>query len=212
MTWQALATFTLLCVLLALTPGPDSFLILRFAMADVRAGVAAAVGSGMATLGWAAAVALGLATLLEQSAVAFRAVKVAGGVYLLYLGISTLVRHRRAGAADDGDDGPVVRPGVSTRAALRAGFVSTSLNPKVGLFVIAVFPQFLGGSGATFAGTMLLGMVMAAVAVVYLSGLSFVARTAVDLLHRPRVRDGLERFSAAVLAVLGLGVLVSAAR
>ena len=135
MTWQALATFTLLCVLLALTPGPDSFLVLRFAMADVRAGVAAAVGSAIATLCWAAAVAFGLATLLEQSAVAFRAVKVAGGLYLLWLGVSTLVRHRRGGVV--GDDHVPVRPSVTPRAALRAGFVSTSLNPKVGLFVIA---------------------------------------------------------------------------
>ena len=211
MTWQALSTFTLLCVLLALTPGPDSFLVLRFAMADVRAGVAAAIGSGIATIGWAAAVAFGLAKLLEESAVAFRAVKVAGGLYLLWLGISTLVRHRRGGVVGD-DDGVPVRPSVTPRAALRAGFVSTSLNPKVGLFVIAVFPQFLGSGGVTFAGTMLLGVVMATVAVVYLAGLSFVARKAVDVLHRPKVRDGLERASAVVLTVLGVGVLYSAAR
>ena len=212
MTWQALATFTLLCVLLALTPGPDSFLVLRFAMADVRAGVAAAIGSAIATIGWAAAVAFGLAKVLEESAVAFRAVKVAGGLYLLWLGVSTLVRHRRGGVVGEDDDAESVRPGVTPRAALRAGFVSTSLNPKVGLFVIAVFPQFLGTGGVTFTGTMLLGVVMATVAVVYLSGLSFVARKAVDVLHRPKVRDGLERASAGVLTVLGVGVLVSAAR
>jgi threonine/homoserine/homoserine lactone efflux protein len=82
----------------------------------------------------------------------------------------------------------------------------------VGLFVIAVFPQFLGSGGATFGGTMLLGMVMATVAVVYLASLSFVARKAIDVLNRPQVRDRLERASAAVLAVLGVGVLVSAAR
>lgn len=210
MTAQGVATFTLLCILLALTPGPDSFLVLRFAMADVRAGVAAAIGSGAATIGWAAAVAFGLATLLEQSAVAFRAVKIAGGLYLLWLGISTLVRHRRGGVV--GDDDLPVRPSVTPAAALRAGFVSTSLNPKVGLFVIAVFPQFLGTGGATLAGTMLLGVIMAMVAVVYLASLSFVARKAIDVLDRPRVRDGMERFSAGVLTVLGAGVLYSAAR
>jgi threonine/homoserine/homoserine lactone efflux protein len=210
MTWQALATFTLLCVLLALTPGPDSFLVLRFAMADVRAGVAAAIGSGVATIGWAAAVAFGLAAVLEQSAVAFRAVKVAGGLYLLWLGVSTLVRHRRGGVV--GDDELPVRPSVTPRAALRAGFISTSLNPKVGLFVVAVFPQFLGSGGVTFGGTMLLGLIMATVAIVYLASLSFVARKAVDVLHRPQVRDGLERASAGVLTVLGVGILYSAAR
>ena len=207
MSWQVLATFTLLCVLLAVTPGPDSFLVLRFAMSSVRAGVAAGIGSSIATLGWAVAVSLGLAALLEQSAVAFRVVKIAGGLYLLWLGVSTFVRHRRNGV-EGVDLAP--RREVSTVSAFRAGLVSTTLNPKVGLFFIAVVPQFLRDDHAGFASTMLLGAITAVVGGLYLAGLSLAARTAVDWLRRPRVADGLERVSAAILAALGLGTLVSA--
>jgi threonine/homoserine/homoserine lactone efflux protein len=57
---------------------------------------------------------------------------------------------------------------------------------------------------------MLLGAITAVVGGLYLAGLSLVARTAVDWLRRPRVADGLERVSAAILAALGLGTLVSA--
>ena len=209
MTWQVLMTFTLLCVVLALTPGPDSFLILRFAIADVRAGIAAAFGSSLATLGWAMAVALGLAAILEQSAVAFRVVKVAGGIYLLWLGLSTLVQHRRRNAP--GVE-LVPRPTVTMAYAFRAGFLSTTLNPKVGLFFIAVVPQFLRDGHNGFGSTMVFGAITATVALIYLWGLSVLARTAVDWLQRPRVAEGLEKGSAGILAALGIGTLFSATR
>jgi threonine/homoserine/homoserine lactone efflux protein len=208
MSWQVIATFTLLCVLLALTPGPDSFLVLRFAMSSARAGIAAGIGSSIATLGWAVAVSVGLAAVLEQSAVAFRLVKVAGGLYLLWLGISTFVRHRRG--SEPGLE-LTARRDVSTATALRAGFLSTTFNPKVGLFFIAVVPQFLRDDTG-FLPTMLLGAITAVVGGLYLAGLSLAARTAVDWLARPRVTSALERISAAVLAVLGLGTLASASQ
>ncbi len=224
MTWQLLTSFFLLCLLLALTPGPDTFLVLRYAMVSTGSGVAAAAGSAVATLGWAAAVGLGLAAVLEQSAVAFRAVKVAGGLYLLYLGASTLLRHRRAradgqaaGSGGSGGDpaqgaAPIPRIRTSTRGAFGAGFLSTSLNPKVGLFFVAVVPQFLRDDHADFRATMLLGAISATVALLYLSAVSVLARRAVEWLRRPAVADRLERGSAAVLALLGIGTLVSAAR
>ena len=210
MTWQLLASFLLLCLLLALTPGPDSFLVLRYAMVSTGSGVAAAAGSALATLGWAAAVGLGLAAVLEQSAVAFRLVKVAGGLYLLYLGLSTILRHRRAGRPEQA--APTSRTRASTHGAFLAGFLSTTLNPKVGLFFVAVVPQYLRDDHADFRATMLLGTISATVALLYLSGLSFVARRAVDWLRRPHVADRLEKTSAGVLAVLGVGTLVSATR
>ena len=100
MSMQVFVTFAALCVLLELTPGPDTFLVLRYSVGRTRTGMAAAAGSAMGCLVWGAAVALGLAALLERSAVAYRIVTVAGGLYLLYLGISGFLRSRRAASAD----------------------------------------------------------------------------------------------------------------
>jgi threonine/homoserine/homoserine lactone efflux protein len=75
-----------------------------------------------------------------------------------------------------------------------------------------VVPQFLRADHAGFGVTMLLGAITALVALLYLSTLSVVARTAIDWLRRPRVAEGLERTSAGVLAALGVGTLVSAPR
>src|SRR6185312_13179474 len=160
MTLPSILAFTGLCALLALTPGPDTFLVLRYSLVRVRAGVAASVGSAIGSLVWAAAVAFGLAALLEQSAEAYRVVKIIGGLYLIYLGVSAFLASRRAGA---GGEEPAV-PRARIHSSLLAGAVSTMLNPKVGLFFLAVAPQFIPADSASVGNTMLLGAIDAAVA------------------------------------------------
>ena len=137
---QALA-FAGLCLMLALIPGPDTFMVLRISLNRVGAGVAAAAGSGTGALVWAALVGLGLAAILEQSAEVFRWIKIAGGLYLLYLGLSSFIKARKAakaGLATGEAPEPLV---YSKRAGYGAGLVSTLLNPKVGLFYLASNPQ-----------------------------------------------------------------------
>jgi len=97
MTAATLLSFAGVCLLLALMPGPDSFLVLRYSIGGTRPGVAAAIGVAIGSLFWAVVVALGVAALLEQSASAYRVVKIAGGLYLLYLGVRALLRRRAAG-------------------------------------------------------------------------------------------------------------------
>ena len=209
MSAASLAAFAGLCALLAVAPGPDTFLALRCALGGARAGVAAALGSGIGSLLWALAVACGVAVLLEESATAYRVVKVVGGLYLLWLGASALLRSRRsAGVAGAGE--PVRPSGLGAGAALRAGVLSTATNPKVGLFFLAVVPQFLPADGAAFATTMLLGAVDAVVGTAWLSLLAVLAARAVAWLRRPRVARALDRLSAAVLAAFGAGTLASA--
>ncbi|MGH1564037.1 LysE family translocator [Mumia sp. DW29H23] len=206
MDLSLLAGFAGLCVLLALTPGPDTFLVLRFSLGGTRTGLAAAAGSATGSLLWALAVAAGLATLLEQSAEAYRVVKIAGGLYLLWLGVRALVRRGRGIGEVEG------AYGVRAGAALRAGLLSNVLNPKVGLFFVAVVPQFLPGHHATLGATLLLGVIFAAVGLVYFALIAVVAGRAVEWLHRPRVERAIDRGTAGIIATLGVSTLVSAAR
>lgn len=205
MTLPSILAFTGLCALLALTPGPDTFLVLRYSLVRVRAGVAASVGSALGSLVWAAAVAFGLAALLEQSAEAYRVVKIIGGLYLVYLGVSAFLASRRRGKTDVEESVPHAR----IHSSLLAGMVSTMLNPKVGLFFLAVAPQFIPADNASVGNTMLLGAIDAVVALTYLAIVSLIAARAVVWLRRPQVTKVLERTSAAILAVLGIGTIVS---
>jgi threonine/homoserine/homoserine lactone efflux protein len=211
MTLASLAAFAGLCLILSLTPGPDTFLVLRIALKRPSAGIAAAAGSAVAAIAWAALVGVGLAAILEQSAEVFRWLKIAGGLYLLYLGISGFLKTRKAAkeGLKGGAEGCEVR--YSNLAGLGAGALSTLLNPKVGLFFLAVVPQFIPEGGDTMAAAMILGVVEAVIAFAYLAVVALIAYKAMALLRRPKVSTGVERVSSGIIAGLGVGVIASGA-
>ncbi|MFI5766441.1 LysE family translocator [Streptomyces sp. NPDC051563] len=211
MTLTLLTGFAGLCLILAITPGPDTFLILRYSLSGARYGVAAAFGSGIGSLVWAAIVALGLGAVLERSASAFLVVKVIGGLYLLYLGVTgfiEFVRGEEVSAAAPPRDGPP--PPRGTRAALNSGLFSCLLNPKVGLFFLAVVPQFLPADDAGFGSIMVLGVIDGVVAVAWLVLLAKAAAKAVGWLQKPKITRTMGWISSGTLALLGVGTLVTA--
>jgi threonine/homoserine/homoserine lactone efflux protein len=207
MTASMIIAFIGLCLVLAMTPGPDTFLVLRFSLQDGRAGLAAAAGSALGSMVWAFAIAAGLASLLEESATAYRIVKIAGGLYLIYLGLRVLLRRRETMASD-----PSKRPTGSHSgvAAFSSGVLSCVLNPKVGLFFLAIVPQFVAPGLAVFASFLTLGVIDTAVAFVWLVVIAFIAARAVAWLRRPRVTAMLNRVSAAVLTAFGIATVASA--
>jgi len=206
MTPTAILAFAGLCVVLALTPGPDTFLVLRFSLARQGAGLAASAGSALGSMVWALAVALGLAALLQQSAEAYRILKIVGGLYLIYLGVTALIASRRHGSSFE--TGP---RRTSLPSGFVAGMLSTMLNPKVGLFFLAIAPQFVPRGAGALGNTMLLGAVDAVVGGVYLAVVALIAARAVAWLKRPRVAKAFERVSASILAALGVGTIALSA-
>lgn len=213
MTVPSLVAFAGLCLILSLTPGPDTFLVLRIALNRPSAGIAAAAGSAGAAIVWAALVGVGLAALLEQSAELFRWLKIAGGLYLLYLGISSFLKSRKAAKTNAGVEGadPNTPLGYGRLSALGAGALSTLLNPKVGLFYLAVVPQFIPHGGDTMGTALVLGVMVAVIAFAYLSAVAVVAFKAMAWLKRPTVSTVIERASSGIIAALGLGVIASGA-
>jgi len=208
MTAVTLFAFAGLCLLLSVTPGPDTFLVLRISLQSAVAGIAAALGSAVASMVWAALVGVGLAAVLEDSAEVFRWLKIAGGLYLLYLGVSSLIRARRT-ATPSATSGHSPRRSYSRKAGFGAGALSTLLNPKVGLFYLAVVPQFIPHGGNTLDTALVLGVIESVIGFLYLVAVSIAAAKAMAWLQRPRVSTWLERGSSGIIAALGLGVLAS---
>lgn len=143
-------------LLLNLTPGPDSLLIMaRSATQGFRAGSAAALGIGAGTCVHVLAAALGLSALLSASAAAFTVVKLLGAAYLVWLGAAMLFK-RRAPAA--GGDTPPPAPAplpLPLRKIFAQGFLTNVLNPKVGLFFLAFVPQFISADAPSKAAAFL---------------------------------------------------------
>jgi RhtB (resistance to homoserine/threonine) family protein len=125
-------------VLLNLTPGPDTVYILGRSIAQGReAGVASALGICVGSIFHTCAAALGLSAILATSSVAFVAIKLLGGAYLIFLGIKLLLDRRRQLSL------PSNFKQRTSAAAFRQGVLTNVLNPKVALFFLAFLPQFI---------------------------------------------------------------------
>ena len=141
--------YTLTCLALVAAPGPDNLLaIARGLSQGKRAAAMSALASGCAIFVHVTAASLGLTALLQASATAFLLVKLAGGCYLLYLGWQA-IRHRTLVRFSRIDPLPLWQ-------VFRNGFLSGSLNPKVGIFIMAFVPQFILPGQGSVAGQMLL--------------------------------------------------------
>jgi threonine/homoserine/homoserine lactone efflux protein len=132
--------FALASLLLNLTPGNDMLYVAsRSAGQGVRAGVISSLGIMTGCLVHLTAAAAGLSAILASSAMAFSIVKYAGAVYLVYLGVKTLLSKKAAGLAIA--EKPVA---ASNKRIFWQGVLTNVLNPKVALFFLAFLPQFIG--------------------------------------------------------------------
>jgi threonine/homoserine/homoserine lactone efflux protein len=139
------------------TPGLDTALVLRAALTRPRReAVATAAGIVTGLFVWGAAAAVGVSALLTASDVAYDVLRYAGSAYLLWFGARLLVRAVRGSGARDEPDGA---PPASVWRAARVGLVTNLLNPKVGVFYVALLPQFLPpGSDPLLVGVLLAGV------------------------------------------------------
>jgi threonine/homoserine/homoserine lactone efflux protein len=192
----AFLSFMAIATLVTLIPGPDTFVVLRTALADgARAGTWAAAGSGVGNLIWGTTSVLGVAALLAASAAAFSALKLAGAAYLVYLGVQALRAAARGDALAAAD---ARRVAVSRAAALRRGLASDLLNVKVGLFWTALVPQFIGAGNGPLLPT---AMILAMAAIVF-GGLSAYAHLAARLSQTLKRRGTARAVNGTVGAVL----------
>ncbi|WBP93732.1 LysE family translocator [Mycolicibacterium neoaurum] len=201
MTIETALSFAGLCLLLSISPGPDSLLVLRLALNRPREGIFVAAGSAMGSLLWACAVAVGLARLLAAHPGLVDVLHFVGGAYLIYLGIREVFN---TGELLD-DSATRVRVGVTS---FTKGLVSCLLNPKVGLFFLLLAPQY--APNLTVGSILALGVIDAAVAFLYLTALAIVAARIFTRITDPRTQRRLRVGSGAAISAVGVVILVEA--
>ena len=199
-----MTTFAIAALVLIMLPGPDQALITRNALVGGRYGGLLTMLGGVAGLTvHASAATLGLSALLLASATAFTVLKIAGAVYLLWLGVQMLrsaIRSRRTPVVD----GPVAAPRRQS-AYLRQGFLSNALNPKVALFFVTFLPQFLSAdTGSPRAEALLLSAIFAGL---YLAWFGLYVAAVDQLgrwLRRPRVKARIEQITGLLLVTVAV--------
>jgi len=138
--WMALAA---VCLMGAMSPGPSLAVVLRHSLQGGRgAGLAAALSHGLAVALYAGLAVSGLLLVVSASDAVFNALQFAGALFLVYLGAQSLRSQHSEGHADQ------QMQSSSVRLAARDGFVVAFLNPKLALFFLALFSQFLSADTA----------------------------------------------------------------
>lgn len=194
-------------ILLNLAPGPDTAYIVGRSIAQGRdAGVASALGITVGSIFHTCASALGLSAILAASAWAFGFVKIAGGAYLVFLGIKMLLDRRGQSTV------PANFRRSTTMAAFRQGVLTNILNPKVALFFLAFLPQFIDpGSNAKIAAFITLGLTFVITGTTWCLILALFASVFSELLRgNQTVANWLNRTVGALFVFLG--VRLAAAR
>lgn len=204
-TPSTLGLFAVAALALLVIPGPSVlYVVTRSVEQGRRAGLVSVLGLHTGTLVHIAAAATGLSALLLASATLFNAVKLAGAAYLIFLGVSRLVKRavpeeRRVSRASLG-------------RVYGQGFVVNLLNPKTALFFVAFFPQFVtSGRGPVVVQILVLGIVFVMLGLLSDSAYALVAGT-IGGRWRARAAAAGPRRQWSGLVLIGLGVVAATTR
>ncbi|MCX2484909.1 LysE family translocator [Pedobacter sp. MR2016-24] len=133
-------TFVITAFIFIITPGIDTIFILNKSIAQgKKAGIYSLLGLNTGVLGHTLFAALGLSLIIAKSVIAFSVIKYLGAAYLIYLGVSKLLSKESLLDVDT----QLEKVSDSNRQNFVSGFFTNILNPKVALFFLAFFPQFI---------------------------------------------------------------------
>ena len=194
-----------LMVLLTIAPGPDMALVTGTALTHGRrAAFRTTLGIATGTIVWATLAGVGVAALLQSSAEAFAVIRLAGALYLCFLGFGALLAAVRGPTEPVPDLDGAVAP-RSTRPYLR-GLLTNLLNPKVGLFYTTLVPQLVDPGDPVALVSIAVGVAHAVIGVAWLAGLAMVVDRAGPVLRRPRIQRALSALTGTVLVAFGVRV------
>ncbi|MFI9503255.1 LysE family translocator [Nocardia sp. NPDC052566] len=206
--WTAVVSFAVVAGLLTIVPGVDTAIVLRAAVTrGTRVAWASALGVSTGLVVWGVAAACGLSVLLTTSHVAYTVLRIAGALYLIWLGATSLIALWRGGGAASLDDDRAPGDGL-LRAWLR-GALSNLLNPKVGVFYIAMLPQFIPATAPHLPMGLGLAALHLAEGQLWFAALIFGVRYAKSWFARPAVKRAMEAVTGSVLVAFGLKLALS---
>ncbi|MFL9993450.1 LysE family translocator [Paraburkholderia sediminicola] len=197
--------FVVAVFLLNVTPGPDTAYIIGRSVAQGRgAGLMSALGICAGCCVHSLACAFGLTALLAASATAFTVIKFVGAIYLIYLGVRLIF----AKPAADQAVGEARAAGApkSLRQLFLQGFWTNVLNPKVVLFFVSFFPQFVTtGSDHKVLAFLTLGVVFVVMSLIWSCFIAWIAGSVTRRFSgKPLVKKWLDRGVGSAFVGLGL--------
>ena len=206
LTFEQFIGFLIAAVVITASPGPDNLMVLGMGISKGRRqGIAFGLGCAMGCLSHTILAVIGVSALIASSPAAFTALKVCGGLYLVWLGINAL---RSSGGVKAGQ---VESADHSALRLFFRGVLANAINPKVVLFFLSFLPQFVIASRGDVAWQIAaLGVTFTAQAAVLFGLLGYFSGAIGQWLKaRPRAGVILDRLAGVVFVGLGVRLLVS---
>jgi len=197
--------FLTAAILITLSPGPDNMMVLGVGIAKGRArGIAFGLGCALGCLNHTLLAVIGVSALIAASPTAFTALKIAGGLYLIWMGMGALRSRGGAQAAD-------AVPDESARQLFFKGLLANAINPKVVLFFLSFLPQFVvAARGDANWQIAWLGLAFTVQAALLFGLLGYFSGAIGQWLKRtPRAGMWLDRIAGAIFVGLGLRLIVA---
>ncbi len=205
-TLQQFLGFLAAALLITASPGPDNLMVLGMGISKGRRqGIAFGLGCAFGCLSHTVLAVIGVSALIAASPMAFTALKVVGGLYLIWIGYNAwrhagVVKVERVGLPEE----------TLTKLFLK-GMLANAVNPKVVLFFLSFLPQFvIAANGNVGLQLGVLGLVFTAQAAVLFGLLGYFSGAIGQWLNRkPKAGPLLDRIAGTVFIALGLKLIVS---
>ncbi len=195
-------TFLVTAFIFTITPGIDTLFVLNKSISQgKKSGIHATLGINLGILIHTLFAALGFTVLMAKSVYAFMIIKYLGALYLLYMGIISLKTQQSLIAVES-----ELKPVKKQKNDFWSGFITNLLNPKVALFFLALFPQFINPNALENPiPFMLLGLSFAAIGVVWYLSLTFFAGQFSEQFKRhPKAGVRLNQISGFIFILMAL--------
>jgi threonine/homoserine/homoserine lactone efflux protein len=198
--------FLLAALLLTASPGPDNLMVLGLGMSKGRKqGMVFGLGCALGCLSHTFLAVIGVSAIIAASPTAFTALRIGGGLYLVWLGIGALRSQGGQSAAR------AQAPAQSLQNLFMKGLLANAINPKVVLFFLSLLPQFVIAANGNVPGQMLaLGVTFTVQAAILFGLLGYFAGAVGAWLERkPGAGKWLDRLAGTVFIALGVKLIVS---
>lgn len=208
MPFDLWVTFTIAAAVLAVAPGPDNlFVLLQSAMYGSRAGIFVTLGLCVGVFIQTMLAAFGVAAIVAASPTLLMIIQFAGAAYLLYLAWGAW----RAPVGSSDAQSEKKYPRLTSFQLWRRGILMNITNPKVLIFFLAFFPQFIV-KGATenqvMVQMLIMGLTFLVCTLVVFSAIAWCAGTLADRLRSPKVQNILNKTSSVIFTLLAVSTLL----
>lgn len=202
-----LVEFILASVILTLMPGPDIlFVITQSVSQGKKSGIIFALGLCTGLIAHTAAAAFGISIILYNSAILFSILKYLGAAYLIYLGIMAIINRKKEVFDLD------LSNKKQTKRLYSRGILMNILNPKVSLFFLAFFPQFVSADAAMKVSVqmLILGVIFMIQAIIIFTLVAILAdKLAHRLVKNPKISKTVAWVKASVFLIIGVEIAIN---